>query len=139
MSSAGEGNTEYLHGAEASEQARLEAQAEMLGGAEFLPPLKPEMHVVEVGCGTGAIARKGMTWCSSPSMRALDARPGMPAHFAVCELTPGGYHASGTAARMGSRACTAATGRHGSGCSNTHPDVGARLPWPHTLLTALNN
>ncbi len=48
----------YLHGTDAAEQARLEKMARMLGGAEFLPDLRPAMRVLEVGCGTGAITRE---------------------------------------------------------------------------------
>ena len=50
--------TEYMHGADISEQERLETMARMLGGASFLPALEPGMRIVEVGCGTGAIARE---------------------------------------------------------------------------------
>ncbi|MFN8492768.1 MAG: methyltransferase domain-containing protein [Caldilineaceae bacterium] len=47
----------YLHGVAASEQQRLEVQADLLGGAAFLPPLTAGMRILDVGCGTGAIVR----------------------------------------------------------------------------------
>ncbi len=53
-----EHEAEYLHGFDTAEQKRLEAQAILLGGAGFLPTLRPGMRVVEMGCGTGAIARE---------------------------------------------------------------------------------
>jgi SAM-dependent methyltransferase len=49
---------DYLHGTSESEQQRLEAQAMLFGGSDFLPPLHADMRVLEVGCGTGAIARE---------------------------------------------------------------------------------
>jgi ubiquinone/menaquinone biosynthesis C-methylase UbiE len=49
---------DYLHGAASSEQRRLEVQAKILGGSEFLPLLHAGMRVLEVGCGTGAVARE---------------------------------------------------------------------------------
>lgn len=50
--------SDYLHGTDESEQQRLEAQAKLLGGSEFLPPLRSDMRVLEIGCGTGAITRE---------------------------------------------------------------------------------
>jgi ubiquinone/menaquinone biosynthesis C-methylase UbiE len=49
---------EYMHGVGDAEQRRLEVQAELLGGAAFLPTLRPNMTVLEVGCGPGAMARR---------------------------------------------------------------------------------
>jgi len=48
----------YLHGVDVSERQRLEAQAELLGGETFLPAVSPGMRAIDVGCGTGAIARR---------------------------------------------------------------------------------
>jgi ubiquinone/menaquinone biosynthesis C-methylase UbiE len=48
----------YLHGVQPSEQRRLEVLARLLGGAGFLPPLDRGMRLLDVGCGTGAIARE---------------------------------------------------------------------------------
>lgn len=63
---------QYLHGAGADEQARLEKLAEMLGGADFLPKLTPGMHLVEVGCGTGAIARRVAARVTPGTVTAVD-------------------------------------------------------------------
>jgi cyclopropane fatty-acyl-phospholipid synthase-like methyltransferase len=52
----------YLHGVAASEQARLEAQARLLGGTAFLPRLRAGMQLLDVGCGTGAITREVAAW-----------------------------------------------------------------------------
>lgn len=49
---------EYMHGSARAEQLRLEAAAKLLGGANFLPSLEPSMRLLDVGCGTGAIARE---------------------------------------------------------------------------------
>ena len=54
----GERGVGYLHGSDDAEQRRLEAQAWYLGGADFLPPLHAGFDVLDVGCGTGAIARE---------------------------------------------------------------------------------
>ncbi|UCF35151.1 MAG: methyltransferase domain-containing protein [Phycisphaerales bacterium] len=52
------GESQYIHGSEQSEQNRLELQAELLGGTDFLPVRRSGMRILEVGCGTGAIARR---------------------------------------------------------------------------------
>ncbi len=57
MNSSDEHHAEYMHGTGDAEQDRLEVLAKLLGGADFLPSLSEGMSVVEVGCGTGAIAR----------------------------------------------------------------------------------
>ena len=58
MSSSPQRESHYIHGAAPKEQERLEALGKILGRAEFLPALKTGMRVLEVGCGTGSIARQ---------------------------------------------------------------------------------
>ena len=58
MSSSPQRVSHYMHGATPKEQERLEALGKILGRAEFLPALKTGMRVLEVGCGTGSIARQ---------------------------------------------------------------------------------
>jgi ubiquinone/menaquinone biosynthesis C-methylase UbiE len=65
-------DAEYLHGTGAAEQDRLEVLAKLLGGAEFLPALHPGMRIVEVGCGTGAIARDVATRVAPGEVIAFD-------------------------------------------------------------------
>ncbi len=63
---------EYLHGTEAAEQKRLELQAKLLGGADFLPPLSRGAKMLDVGCGTGAIAREVATRVSPGEVIGVD-------------------------------------------------------------------
>jgi SAM-dependent methyltransferase len=65
----------YLHGAGAREQRRLEAQAELLGGERFLPALSSGMRLIDVGCGTGAIARRVAVRVSPTPVVGLDTEP----------------------------------------------------------------
>lgn len=65
----------YLHGAGAGEQRRLEAQAELLGGDCFLPRVTSGMKVLDVGCGTGAIARRVAGRVEEGEIVGLDSEP----------------------------------------------------------------
>jgi SAM-dependent methyltransferase len=65
----------YLHGVDASERQRLEAQAELLGGDAFLPEVKRGMRVIDVGCGTGAIARRVATLVVPGKVVGVDREP----------------------------------------------------------------
>ena len=56
MNADGQRQPAYMHGIGPAEQDRLEMQAKLLGGSEFLPSLQPGMRIVEFGCGTGAMA-----------------------------------------------------------------------------------
>jgi len=49
---------QYIHGSSQDEQERLEIQHELIGGTSFLPPLAAKMWVLDVGCGTGIVARE---------------------------------------------------------------------------------
>jgi ubiquinone/menaquinone biosynthesis C-methylase UbiE len=74
MKTGGDAGRRYLHGTSLSERRRLEAQAGLLGGAGFLPPLR-EMRVLDVGCGTGAIAREVAGRVAPGEVVGLDRDP----------------------------------------------------------------
>jgi SAM-dependent methyltransferase len=65
----------YLHGTGSAEQRRLEAQAELLGGDVFLPPVTRGMRVIDIGCGTGAIARRVASRVGHGQVVGLDREP----------------------------------------------------------------
>ncbi len=65
----------YLHGTAPGEQRRLEAQHSLLGGASFLLPIDPRMRVLDVGCGTGAVARELAPLLSRGHIVGLDREP----------------------------------------------------------------
>lgn len=65
----------YMHGAADEEQERLEIQARMFGGVGFLPPLAPDMRLLEVGCGTGAVARLVARQLTAGGVTGLDIQP----------------------------------------------------------------
>lgn len=67
--------TRYMHGAKATEQERLERQGRMLGGASFLPPLREDMRLLEIGCGTGAIARQAAARTPRGELVGVDLEP----------------------------------------------------------------
>jgi len=67
--------TNYLHGSHDEEQARLEVQATMFGGASFLPTLRPDMRLLELGCGTGAVARLVAREVPEGSVIGIDLDP----------------------------------------------------------------
>lgn len=58
MTTSDNQDSQYMHGADAAEQERLEQMTTVLPGIEFLPALKPGMRVLEVGCGIGSLARR---------------------------------------------------------------------------------
>jgi len=64
----------YLHGSDEAEQRRLEAQAWYLGGVDFLPPLCAGLQVLDVGCGTGAIAREVASRVDPARVLGIDRR-----------------------------------------------------------------
>ncbi|HSO94223.1 MAG TPA: methyltransferase domain-containing protein [Candidatus Dormibacteraeota bacterium] len=73
--SGGGAQRDYLHGSGARERRRLEAQAELLGGDSFLPSIAPGTRVLEVGCGTGAIARRVASRVVPGRVVGLDREP----------------------------------------------------------------
>lgn len=68
-------NPSYIHGTESSEQDRLEIQHRLIGGSSFLPPLQPGMKLLEVGSGTGAIAREVSSKIAPGTVVGVDSQP----------------------------------------------------------------